>query len=50
MTADVLDETRERCLMSGMNDYLTKPLRIEQLERTLERWGARQDADLSVAT
>jgi two-component system CheB/CheR fusion protein len=39
MTADVLDETRGRCLASGMNDCLTKPLRIEQLERVIQRWG-----------
>ena len=28
-----------RCLASGMNDCLTKPLRIERLERALQRWG-----------
>jgi two-component system capsular synthesis sensor histidine kinase RcsC len=39
MTADVLDETRARCLESGMNDCLTKPLRIEHLERAIARWG-----------
>jgi signal transduction histidine kinase/ActR/RegA family two-component response regulator/HAMP domain-containing protein len=39
MTADVLEETRNRCLASGMNDCLTKPLRIEHLERALQRWG-----------
>jgi two-component system sensor histidine kinase EvgS len=39
MTADVLEETRARCLASGMNDCLTKPLRIEQLERALQCLG-----------
>jgi signal transduction histidine kinase/CheY-like chemotaxis protein/HAMP domain-containing protein len=39
MTADVLDETYARCLASGMNDCLTKPLRIEQLGQALQRWG-----------
>jgi CheY-like chemotaxis protein len=37
MTADVLEETRARCLAVGMDDCLTKPLRIEQLARTIER-------------
>jgi hypothetical protein len=39
MTADVLEETRERCLACGMDDYLTKPLQLEQLEQALARWG-----------
>jgi CheY-like chemotaxis protein len=38
MTADVLDETRERCAAIGMSDYLTKPLRLEHLESALARW------------
>jgi CheY-like chemotaxis protein len=42
MTADVLDETRRRCLESGMNDCLTKPLRIEQLERVIQHWAGRR--------
>jgi signal transduction histidine kinase/ActR/RegA family two-component response regulator/HAMP domain-containing protein len=38
MTADVLEETRQRCVAAGMNDYLTKPLRLEQLEAVIGRW------------
>ncbi|MCC7369731.1 MAG: GAF domain-containing protein [Chloroflexi bacterium] len=38
MTADVLEETRERCIAAGMSDYLTKPIRMEQLEAMLFRW------------
>jgi CheY-like chemotaxis protein len=48
MTADVLDETRERCLQAGMNDCLTKPVRIEQLQHAIESWAMR--ADVPVAT
>ncbi|MGE3909051.1 MAG: ATP-binding protein [Chloroflexota bacterium] len=44
MTADVLDETRERCQRSGMNDYLTKPLRLEYLEAMVARWHLRPGA------
>jgi signal transduction histidine kinase/ActR/RegA family two-component response regulator len=47
MTADVLEQTRQQCLRSGMNDCLTKPLRIELLERVVERWQAGHDADLA---
>ena len=46
--ADVLDETRARCFESGMNDCLTKPLRTEQLERVIERWGCAV-SDLTAA-
>ena len=28
---------RERCLASGMDDYLAKPVRLPQLKATLER-------------
>jgi CheY-like chemotaxis protein len=38
MTADVLEETRQRCATAGMNDYLTKPVRLDQLAAVLGRW------------
>jgi signal transduction histidine kinase/CheY-like chemotaxis protein len=47
MTADVQDETRDRCLLSGMNACLTKPARIEQVQRALEQWLAHSDARLA---
>ena len=37
VTAHALEGDRERCLSAGMNDYLTKPLHIAQLEAALER-------------
>ncbi|MBA2513499.1 MAG: response regulator [Solirubrobacterales bacterium] len=44
MTANALKGDRERCLESGMDDYLAKPLRPEQLDAVLERWlGARKE-------
>jgi signal transduction histidine kinase/ActR/RegA family two-component response regulator/HAMP domain-containing protein len=49
MTADVLEETRVRCVEAGMDDCLTKPLRIEQLERTIERWRSREDVGVATA-
>ncbi|MBI3575878.1 MAG: response regulator [Gammaproteobacteria bacterium] len=38
LTANVMAEDRERCLKSGMDDYLPKPLSREELERVLARW------------
>jgi PAS domain S-box-containing protein len=37
VTAHALDGDRERCLDSGMDDYLSKPIRLEDLARALER-------------
>ncbi len=38
LTAHAMPEDRDRCLASGMDDYITKPLRPEELERVLGRW------------
>jgi signal transduction histidine kinase/CheY-like chemotaxis protein len=37
MTANVLVGDRERCLDAGMDDYIGKPIKIEELGRALER-------------
>ncbi|PKL75291.1 MAG: hypothetical protein CVV27_16145 [Candidatus Melainabacteria bacterium HGW-Melainabacteria-1] len=38
MTADVSTGTRERALAAGMDDYITKPIELEILYRTLLYW------------
>jgi two-component system, sensor histidine kinase and response regulator len=38
MTAGALEGDREAALAAGMDDYLPKPLRPEQLDAVLERW------------
>ncbi len=38
MSADARAEARERCSAVGMDDYLVKPIKLEQLEQTLHAW------------
>ena len=38
MTAEALAGARERCLASGMDDYVPKPIRLESLVDVLTRW------------
>jgi CheY-like chemotaxis protein len=37
MTANAMEGDREICLAAGMNDYITKPINIEQLAKALSR-------------
>ncbi len=38
LTAHALAEHREKCLASGMDDHLAKPLTLVQLVEALKRW------------
>jgi signal transduction histidine kinase/CheY-like chemotaxis protein/HPt (histidine-containing phosphotransfer) domain-containing protein len=38
MTAAATEDIRRKCLASGMDDYLTKPLGIDELDEALGRW------------
>jgi CheY-like chemotaxis protein len=38
MTASAMRGDREHCLAAGMDDYLTKPLRLDDLDRVLDAW------------
>jgi PAS domain S-box-containing protein len=42
LTAHALQEDRESCMRSGMDEYLSKPLHVEQLARVLRR---REESD-----
>lgn len=37
-TANTTDQIYERCIDSGMNDYIAKPLKVETIRKALERW------------
>jgi CheY-like chemotaxis protein len=38
MTANAMAGDRELCLRSGMDDYVSKPLTVTELERVLSHW------------
>ncbi len=38
MTANAMKGDRERCLEAGMNDYISKPVKLQELEDALEKW------------
>ena len=43
MTANALDGEVERCREAGMDDYLSKPLQLRQLEEKVSAWMPRAD-------
>lgn len=38
MTANAMAGDREKCLLWGMNDYISKPIDINELQSALEKW------------
>lgn len=38
LTANSMTGDDEKCYMAGMNDYLSKPIRIHELQNMLRKW------------
>ena len=41
MTAGAMESDRNICLKIGMNDYISKPVKVETLQRVLRHWGRK---------
>jgi signal transduction histidine kinase/ActR/RegA family two-component response regulator len=42
ITANAMQDDREKCLASGMNDFIAKPFKVEQIQAAIEKWGRKQ--------
>jgi len=39
MTANALQEDRDKCMEAGMDDYLSKPIKPSEIQAVLTKWG-----------
>jgi CheY-like chemotaxis protein len=47
MTANAMKEDKDECIAAGMDGYLSKPVRVEELRAALEVWGTQITATTS---
>jgi two-component system sensor histidine kinase/response regulator len=49
ITAHALVGEREKCIAAGMNDYLAKPVSLEQIGAVIRLWASKESAETSDA-
>lgn len=42
LTANATEEVRNECLQAGMDDFVTKPMSVEELNRVMDHWLGRR--------
>jgi CheY-like chemotaxis protein len=50
MTASAMQGDREMCLRAGMDDYISKPIMMDSLQRTIEKWAVGDQVGQAIAT
>jgi two-component system sensor histidine kinase/response regulator len=45
LTANTMQGDQEECLQAGMNDYIGKPIKLEEIVQKLEKWSAQRKQD-----
>jgi CheY-like chemotaxis protein len=38
MTANAMQGDRDQCIKAGMDDYISKPINLDELIKTIEKW------------
>ena len=49
LTASAQESDRDRCLTAGMDDFVTKPVRLEALGAAIEKWLCQREEELQHA-
>ena len=49
MTASAMQGDREMCLRAGMDDYISKPIMMESLQRMIDKWTIGSEVDQAIA-